>query len=105
MEEKQGKFVQGAWIEDKRESREEKGSAPIDQRIDQVSSLVSTSLHQVLGLARDLITTPEGHAHIEKQINQAASQVESALSEILRTGKEEKEGDDPGGKEKKIRIR
>jgi len=108
MEDKQGKFIQGAWIDDKQDSekvhgKEPKGT-PIDQRIDQVSGMVNTSFHQVLALARDLISTPEGHAHIERQIQQASSQIENALSEILKSGEKKENGDTNPKKKRKIRI-
>lgn len=114
MDEKDGKFVHGEWIEDDSTQKEVQDETPkgipIDQRVDQVSTMVSTSLHQVLSLARDLITTPEGHAHIEKQIQQASSQVESALNEIMKSGKEilksniEKKDDQANPEKKEIRI-
>lgn len=104
MEERRGKFVQGAWIEEAQEPEERNREDPLDQRIEQVSTLVSTSLHQVIALARDLITTPDGHAHIEKQIHKASSHVEKALSEIMKSGEESVTGKAGAGKEKKIRI-
>lgn len=114
MEEKDGKFVHGEWIEDDttgNEAHDEKAQAvPLDQRIDQVSTMVSTSFHQMLSLAKDLVTTPEGHAHIEKQIQQASSQIEGALNEILKSGEEllksggEKKEDQENPEKKKIRI-
>lgn len=115
MEEKDGKFVHGEWIDDDSTRNDAQGESaqgiPIDQRVDQVSTMVSTSFHQVLSLTRDLITTPEGHAHIEKQIQQAFSQVESALNEILKSGEEilksgvEKEDDQSNPEKKQIRIK
>lgn len=114
MEEKDGKFVHGEWIEDDSTGKEAQGERaqgiPIDQRIDQVSTMVSTSFHQMLSLARDLVTTPEGHAHIEKQIQQASSQIECALNEILKSGEEilksgvEKKDEQENPEKKKIRI-
>lgn len=114
MEEKEGKFVHGEWIEEDTTGKKAQGERvqgiPIDQRIGQVSTMVSTSVHQVLSLARDLVTTPEGHAHIEKQIQQASSQIESALNEIMKSGEEilksgvEKKAETPDPEKKKIRI-
>lgn len=104
MEEKRGRFVQGAWVEEDRPQGEVQGEKPIDQRIEQVSANVTTSLHQVLALARDLITTPDGHAHIERQIHHASSRVEDALSEIIKSGEEKMTGKSSAGNEKKIRI-
>lgn len=109
MEEKHGKFINGAWI-DVEQPQEQAPAAPgtkqpaMDQRIGEVSAMVSTSFHQLIALARDLITTPEGHAHIEKQIQQASSQVEKALNEILKSGDEKEEGGPDQGKRKEIRI-
>ncbi len=102
MEEKHGRFVQGAWVEasaEQVEQREEVNAEPIDQRIDQVSAMVTKSLSQVIGLVRDLVTTPEGHAHIEKQVNEAVSQVERAISDVLKP--EPGENSSEAGEEKK----
>lgn len=104
MDEKKGKFVQGAWVEDPAGPGEEKVKVPLDQRIDQVSGMVASSLHEVLGLARDLIATPEGHAHIEREVHQAASQIERAISEIISSVSDQKNDDKSQKKEKKIRI-
>ncbi|OPX70323.1 MAG: hypothetical protein A4E36_00604 [Methanoregulaceae archaeon PtaB.Bin009] len=106
MEEKRGKFVKGAWIEEEQVSAkpgDEVKTEPIDQRIDRVTSVFTTSFQQVIGLARDLVTTPEGHAHIEKQVNQAVTQIERAISDVLKMEREEKPSDSSDGK-KEIRI-
>jgi len=105
MEEKRGRFVQGAWVEEKAgqaEEREEVKTEPIDQRIDHVSAMVTKSLSEVIGLVRDLVTTPEGHAHIEKQVNEAVSQIERAISDVLKP--EPGEDSSEAGEEKKKKI-
>ncbi|OPX72774.1 MAG: hypothetical protein A4E38_00403 [Methanoregulaceae archaeon PtaB.Bin108] len=114
MDAKDGRFVNGEWIENNTAPEDEGGKrpqgVPIDQRITQVSALVNTSFHQVLALARDLVTTPEGHAHIEKQIQQASSEIENALTEILKSGEEilksgeEKKEGTPDYQKKEIKI-
>lgn len=106
MEEKHGKFVHGAWVEENEEGNakeQDQNTDPIEQRIGQVSSMVTTSLHQVISLARDLVTTQEGHAHIEKQVNQAVSEIERAISDVLKRDHDEKSGDSSEEK-KKIRL-
>ncbi|OPX66261.1 MAG: hypothetical protein A4E37_02212 [Methanoregulaceae archaeon PtaB.Bin056] len=107
MEEKRGRFVQGAWVEassDQVEQREEVNTEPIDQRIDQVSAMVTKSLSEVIGLVRDLVTTPEGHAHIERQVNQAVSQIERAISDVLKPDPDEN-SEKAGEEKKKIPIK
>lgn len=114
MDEKDGRFVHGEWIKDETAQEDAGGErpqgVPIDQRITQVSALVNTSFHQVLALARDLVTTPEGHAHIEKQVQQASSQIENALTEILKSGEEilksgeKKKEEKPDFQKKEIKI-
>lgn len=101
MEQKSGKFVKGVWVEEKvppvQETKEEE---PMEKRIELVTSQVSTSLSQLVGLARDLIATPEGRAHIQKKVDLAGAQIDAAIREVLENEQETaKEGGGIPGKE------
>lgn len=102
MDRKSGKFVKGEWIEEEappiQKSKEEE---PMEKRVELVASQVSTSLSQLVGLARDLIATPEGRAHIQKKIDQAGAQIDAAIREVLDNDEETgKKREESSGKEK-----
>jgi len=107
VEEGRGHFEKGKWVEGDEGSHPGKGTDsrgsgdPIEERIKEVSSLVSASFSELVSLARDMVATPEGHAHIRGYVERASSEIEKALSKIVE-GKEEKaspgRGQDPGRK-------
>lgn len=89
MEERRGHFEKGAWVEEDDEGRANAGARvraehdPMEKRVSEVSSLVSTSLSELIALARDLVATPEGHAHIRSHLEKLSSEIERSLSHIL----------------------
>ena len=97
MEEKKGHFEKGAWVEEKDEGPANAGTRamtdhdPMEKRVREVSSLVSTSFSELIALARDLVATPEGHAHIRSHIEKVSSEIEKSLSHLL-----ENEGEKTG---------
>jgi archaellum component FlaC len=89
MGESGGHFERGAWVEDKDEGPANAAADiraevdPMEKRVREVSSLVSTSFSELIALARDLIATPEGQAHIRSRLEGVSSEIERALSDIL----------------------
>lgn len=104
MEERRGHFEKGAWVEEKDGSPANAASDvraehdPMEKRVREVSSLVSTSFSELIALARDLVATPEGHAHIRSYIEKVSSEIERSLSHILEDEGERKKGTDSSRK-------
>ncbi|MDH7509664.1 MAG: hypothetical protein QHH04_01295 [Methanolinea sp.] len=101
MEAGKGHFEKGAWVEEKDEGPARAGADaragcdPMEKRISEVSSLVSTSFSELIALARDLVATPEGHAHIRSHMEKVSSGIERSLSHILEDEGEKKGTDSP----------
>ncbi|MDD1716587.1 MAG: hypothetical protein LUQ01_06280 [Methanolinea sp.] len=97
MDQKSGKFVKGVWVEEEKEAppaQTPKEEESMEKRVELVTSQVSASLSQLVGLARDLIATPEGRSHIQKKIDQAGAQIDAAIREALE--KEQETGREGG---------
>ncbi len=107
-----GYFKEGKWVEEKIGGETGGASKPdgkaLEKRIDEVSSSVSRTLSDVIGLARDLVVTKEGHMVVQKKIDDAGKSLDSAIRDMITEAKKstepaKKEGS--GDAKKKIDIK
>ncbi len=107
-----GYFKEGKWVEEKiseeKAGTDKPDAKALEKRIDEVSSTVSRTLSDVIGLARDLVVTREGHMVVQKKIDEAGKSLDSAIHDMIA---EVKKSTEPAKKteskdpEKEIKIK
>ena len=107
-----GYFKNGQWVEEKIDDEKTGTDKPdaklLEKRIDEVSSSVSRTLSDVIGLARDLVVTKEGHMVVQKKIDEAGKSLDSAIHDMIAEAKKSTEPAkkaDSGDKKKEIKIK
>jgi CRISPR/Cas system-associated exonuclease Cas4 (RecB family) len=103
-----GHFENGVWIEEKipDEPSKESGAkaAEMEKKIDQVSADFSRVMGNIVNLARDLITTEDGHKVIQKKIDDAGKNIDAAMKDIVKEAKKSVKPEEAGKEKKNIKV-
>jgi hypothetical protein len=89
MTEKSGHFDGGRWVEDMVPSTPAAEGSEIDQRFSEAKKSVITSIDQMIGVTRDLVTTEEGKQYIEKTMKDTQSQIQKSFDSAISRVKAE----------------
>jgi CRISPR/Cas system-associated exonuclease Cas4 (RecB family) len=102
-----GHFENGVWVEEKipDEPSKEGGAKAeeMEKKLDQVSADFSRVMGNIVGLARDLITTEDGHKVIQKKIDDAGKNIDAAIKDMVKEAKKSVKPE--GAKEEKKNIK
>ena len=89
MTEKPGHFEQGRWVEDPAPAAKTAAEPVIDKRLTDATKSVVSSIDQMMGVARDLLTTEEGKKYIGKTLEDTKHEIGKSFDAVLRQAKEE----------------
>jgi hypothetical protein len=102
-----GHFENGVWVEEKIADEPSKEGAAkaeeMEKKIDQVSTDFSRVMGNIVGLARDLITTEDGHKVIQKKIDEAGKNIDAAIKDMVKEARKSVKPE--GAKEEKKNIK
>ena len=93
--EEKGHFECGAWVSDPDPAATALASAGFGRRYSDATASVVTSVHDMISVTHDLVTTEEGKQYIGRTVAGTGSQVRRSLDEIiswLRAEVEKKQG-------------
>jgi len=83
ISEDKGHFECGAWVSDPDPAATALASAGFERRFSDATASVVTSVHGMIGVTRDLITTEEGKQYIGRTVSGTGSQVRRSIDEII----------------------
>jgi CRISPR/Cas system-associated exonuclease Cas4 (RecB family) len=104
-----GHFENGVWVEEKipDEPSKEGGvkAEEMEKKIGQVSADFSRVMGNIVGLARDLITTEDGHKVIQKKIDDAGKNIDAAIKDMVKEAKKSVKPEEAKEEKKNIKVK
>ncbi len=104
-----GHFENGVWVEEKIPDEPSKEGAvkaeEMEKKIDQVATDFSRVMGNIVGLARDLITTEDGHKVIQKKIDEAGKNIDGAIKEMVKEAKKSVKPEGAQEEKKNIKVK
>lgn len=89
MAEAKGRFEKGVWLAEPLPPAPQANGAAIEKRISEAAKAVAASVESAMGVARDLVTTPEGKQYIEKTLNETQVQIQQSFDAVISRAKTE----------------
>jgi hypothetical protein len=91
MAEAQGRFEKGVWVAGTTPPAPQANGAAIEKRISEAAKAVASSVDTAMGVARDLVATPEGKQYIEKTLKETQAQIQQSFDAVISRAKAELE--------------
>lgn len=84
LTEKNGRFVDGKWVEEQIPAQPVNTSqAGIESRVAEVTKNVSATIDNAVKVGRELFETEEGRKYVEKSVRDAGNGLQKAFQDIL----------------------